>query len=65
VLERLLAATQLRYPAVGDVARSIRFRVFEQPAIRATREEAHAAVREHLRHLDADPDAPTARSGWR
>ncbi len=57
VLERLIAATQLRYPAVGDLARSIRFQLFEQPVIRAAREQAHAVVLEHLSHLDADPRA--------
>jgi len=57
VLDRLIAATQLRYPAVGDVTRNIRFQLFEQPVVRAAREEAHAVVREHLRLLDADPDA--------
>ena len=33
VLDRLIVATQLRYPAVGDLARSIRFRLFDQPLI--------------------------------
>jgi biotin carboxyl carrier protein len=58
VVERLVVATQLRYPAVGDLARSIRYRMFEEPQIQQARERAHAEIREHLAHLDANPDAP-------
>jgi acetyl/propionyl-CoA carboxylase alpha subunit/acetyl-CoA carboxylase carboxyltransferase component len=57
VLDRLTVATQLRYPAVGDLARSIRFRIFDQPLILQAREHVYAGVREHLRYLDANPDA--------
>jgi acetyl/propionyl-CoA carboxylase alpha subunit/acetyl-CoA carboxylase carboxyltransferase component len=57
VLERLIVATQLRYPTVGDLARGIRFRLFDQPLIAAAREEVYAGVREHLRHLDDHPEA--------
>jgi acetyl/propionyl-CoA carboxylase alpha subunit/acetyl-CoA carboxylase carboxyltransferase component len=38
VLDRLVVATQLRYPAVGDLARAVRFRYFEEPAVQANRE---------------------------
>ena len=57
VLERLIDATQLRYPAVGDLARSIRFRLFDQPLILAARELVYEGVREHLHHLDEHPEA--------
>jgi acetyl/propionyl-CoA carboxylase alpha subunit/acetyl-CoA carboxylase carboxyltransferase component len=57
VIDRLVNATQLRYPAVGDLARSLRFLLFEQPLIRQAREQAHAGIREHLAYLDAHPDA--------
>ena len=33
VLDRLVLATQLRFPIVGDLARSIRFRWFDQPLV--------------------------------
>ncbi len=36
-LERLVRATQLRFPAIGDLARSVRFRWFDQPQIDAER----------------------------
>ncbi|MGD0083769.1 MAG: biotin carboxylase N-terminal domain-containing protein [Acidimicrobiales bacterium] len=57
VLDRLIVATQLRYPAVGDLARSIRFRLFNQPLILQVREQVYATVRERLHYLDEHPDA--------
>ena len=58
VLDRLVTATQLRFPAIGDLARSARFRWFEAPIVEAAREEAYAAVREQLAYLSEHPDAP-------
>jgi acetyl/propionyl-CoA carboxylase alpha subunit/acetyl-CoA carboxylase carboxyltransferase component len=58
VLDRLIVATQLRYPTVGDLARSIRFRLFDNPVILAAREQVYAGVRKDLEYLDAHPDAP-------
>jgi acetyl/propionyl-CoA carboxylase alpha subunit/acetyl-CoA carboxylase carboxyltransferase component len=58
VVERLIRSTQLRYPAVGELARSVRFQAFEQPVIQQTRERAHASIREHMEHLRTDPDSP-------
>jgi len=57
VLDRLIVATQLRYPAIGDLARSIRFRLFDQPLLLQVRDQVHTTVREHLRYLDENPDA--------
>jgi acetyl/propionyl-CoA carboxylase alpha subunit/acetyl-CoA carboxylase carboxyltransferase component len=57
-LERLVTATQLRFPAVADLARNVVFRWFAQPLLRRTRAEVYAGVRKHLRHLDKHPDAP-------
>ena len=37
MLDRLVVATQLRYPAVGDLARAVRFRYFEEPVVRQNR----------------------------
>ncbi|WP_370950056.1 biotin carboxylase N-terminal domain-containing protein [Amycolatopsis sp. cg5] len=58
VLEHLVAATQLRFPSVGDLARSVVFRWFAQPLLRRSRAEVYADVRAHLRYLDKNPDAP-------
>jgi acetyl/propionyl-CoA carboxylase alpha subunit/acetyl-CoA carboxylase carboxyltransferase component len=57
-LEHLIAATQLRFPTIGDLARSTVFRWFAQPLLRRKRAEVYLGVRDHLRHLDKHPDAP-------
>src|SRR5262249_49056321 len=56
-LEHLIAATQLRFPVVGDLARSIVFRWAAQPMLRRKRAEVYADVRGHLRYLDRNPGA--------
>ena len=57
-LEQLVAATQVRFPAVSDLARGVVFAWFAQPLLRRSRAEVYAGVRRHLRHLDRHPDAP-------
>ncbi|MET8068069.1 fused acetyl/propionyl-CoA carboxylase subunit alpha/methylmalonyl-CoA decarboxylase subunit alpha, partial [Micromonospora sp. NPDC005313] len=57
-LERLIAATQVRFPVVADLARGVVFAWFAQPLLRRNRARVYARVRSHLRHLDAQPDAP-------
>ncbi|ATY11325.1 fused acetyl/propionyl-CoA carboxylase subunit alpha/methylmalonyl-CoA decarboxylase subunit alpha [Amycolatopsis sp. AA4] len=57
-LEHLVAATQLRFPAVSDLARGVVFRWFAQPMLRRARAEVYAEIRGHLRYLDRNPDAP-------
>ncbi|MDP9792227.1 acetyl/propionyl-CoA carboxylase alpha subunit/acetyl-CoA carboxylase carboxyltransferase component [Catenuloplanes nepalensis] len=57
-LEHLIAATQLRFPVIGDLARSIVFRWAAQPMLRRRRAEVYAEVRNHLRFLDQNPEAP-------
>jgi acetyl/propionyl-CoA carboxylase alpha subunit/acetyl-CoA carboxylase carboxyltransferase component len=57
-LEHLIGATQVRFPAVSDLARGVVFRWFAQPLLRRTRATVYAAVRADLRYLDANPDAP-------
>ena len=57
-LDRLIVAAQLRYPVVGELARSVRFRLFDQPVIEQAREQVLATVREQVSYLAAHPDAP-------
>ncbi|WP_327011664.1 ATP-grasp domain-containing protein [Dactylosporangium sp. NBC_01737] len=57
-LEHLVEATQVRFPAVSDLARGVVFRWFAQPLLRRNRAKVYAAVREDLLHLDRNPDAP-------
>lgn len=53
VLERLGRVPQARYPAVGDLARSVRFRWFDQPAVDADRSEVLLGVRDEVEALAA------------
>ncbi|GGP86466.1 ATP-binding protein [Saccharothrix coeruleofusca] len=57
-LEHLVAATQVRFPVVADLARGVVFRWFAQPVLRRSRARVHWEVRKHLAHLDRHPDAP-------
>lgn len=63
LLERLVRSTQLRFPVVGDLARSTRFRWFDQPLVDEERSSVLAGVRDEVDALAADPDTPdrTAR----
>lgn len=56
LLERLVRSTQLRFPVVGDLARSTRFRWFDQPLVDAERSSVLAGVRDEVAALAADPD---------
>ncbi len=58
LLERLGRATQLRFPVIGDLARSVRFRWFDQPAVDAERADVLAGVRDELAALAANGGLP-------
>ena len=58
VLERLGRVPQGRYPAVGDLARSVRFRWFDQPAVDAERSEVLQGVRDEVEVLAASAEVP-------
>jgi len=57
-VEHLIEATQVRFPAVADLARGVVFRWFAQPLLRRSRATVYAAVRNDLGYLDRNPDAP-------
>ena len=66
VLDRLVVATQLRFPIVGELARSARFRWFDQPVTEAVRADALAGVPRRARLPDLPiPTRPTTPSGSR
>jgi len=50
-LDDLVAATQVRYPVVGVLARQVRYRCFDQPLIAAARTRGQQQVRELLERL--------------
>jgi acetyl/propionyl-CoA carboxylase alpha subunit/acetyl-CoA carboxylase carboxyltransferase component len=56
-LEHLIEATQLRFPAVSDLARGVVFRWFAQPLLRRNRARVYAWIRSELRYLAANPVA--------
>ncbi|MFI5783454.1 carboxyl transferase domain-containing protein [Nocardia sp. NPDC051570] len=56
-LERLVAATQVRFPMIADLTRGLVFAWFGQPLLRRNRARVYTNVRKHLRHLDSHPDS--------
>jgi acetyl/propionyl-CoA carboxylase alpha subunit/acetyl-CoA carboxylase carboxyltransferase component len=56
-LDRLVTATQLRHPVVGDLARQVRYRCFDAPLIAAARASVHRQVRAELDQLADHPQA--------
>ena len=67
VLDRLVRATQLRFPVVGDLARSVRFRWFDQPLVDEDRSSVLAGVSGELsalvRRRRDRPRRPDRRAG--
>ncbi|MGI8873690.1 MAG: carboxyl transferase domain-containing protein [Egibacteraceae bacterium] len=57
-LDHLIRATQVRHPVVGDLARRVRYRCFDQPRLEHERAATEQWVREHLAALADQPDAP-------
>ncbi|MGW4094764.1 ATP-binding protein [Nocardia sp. NPDC004750] len=57
-LERLVAATQVPFPVVADLARGLVFGWYGQPLLRRNRARVYTNVRRSLRYLDTHPDAP-------
>ena len=60
-IDQLVSATQLRHPAVGDLARQVRYRCFDAPLVALERARAQREVRAELDHLSADPPARAAQ----
>jgi acetyl/propionyl-CoA carboxylase alpha subunit/acetyl-CoA carboxylase carboxyltransferase component len=57
MLERLIATTQLRYPVIGDLARDLQFKRFDEPQIMRARAAIYQHVRRDLQYLGDNPDA--------
>lgn len=62
-LERLKQATQLRHAVLADLARSVRFRWFDEPPVLAERAQIWADMREEVARLAANPDCPGYAEG--
>ncbi|WP_216897112.1 carboxyl transferase domain-containing protein [Nocardia alni] len=57
-LERLVTATQVRFPVIADLARGVVYAWYGQPLLRRNRARVYTNVRKYLRHLDTHPDTP-------
>ncbi|GAB2663944.1 ATP-binding protein [Nocardia goodfellowii] len=57
-LERLLAATQVRFPVIADLARGVVYAWYGRPLLRRNRARVYTNVRKNMTYLDAHPDAP-------
>jgi acetyl-CoA carboxylase carboxyltransferase component/pyruvate/2-oxoglutarate dehydrogenase complex dihydrolipoamide acyltransferase (E2) component len=55
LLDRVIAEPQGREPAVHDLAREVRYRVFDRPLLLAARERIYAAAAADLTRLAAGP----------
>ncbi|MEV6279360.1 carboxyl transferase domain-containing protein [Nocardia sp. NPDC051832] len=56
-LERLMAATQVRFPVIADLARGVVYAWYGRPLLRRNRARVYTNVRKNLTHLDAHPDS--------
>ena len=54
-LDRLIAATQSRYPAIGNLARSVRHRCVDRPLLDAARRRVESGVRDTVAALITAP----------
>jgi acetyl/propionyl-CoA carboxylase alpha subunit/acetyl-CoA carboxylase carboxyltransferase component len=60
-IDQLISATQRRHPAVGDLARQVRYRCFDAPLLAAERVRAQQRIRAELDRLSADPQTRAAQ----
>ncbi|MEU1984070.1 carboxyl transferase domain-containing protein [Nocardia sp. NPDC019395] len=56
-LERLVAATQVRFPVIADLTRGLVFSWYGQPVLRRNRARVYTDARKNLSYLDANPGA--------
>jgi acetyl/propionyl-CoA carboxylase alpha subunit/acetyl-CoA carboxylase carboxyltransferase component len=55
LLDRLIAASEGRRPSLCDMAREVRYRLFDQPLYDARRQQVYAEAERHLEKLRAQP----------
>ena len=61
VLDHVVSATQLRHPAIGDLARQVRYRCFDAPLIAAERSRVQQEVAAQLDQLAPEPATRAAQ----
>jgi acetyl/propionyl-CoA carboxylase alpha subunit/acetyl-CoA carboxylase carboxyltransferase component len=58
LLDRMVSITRGLFPAVSDLAREARYRLFDQPLFEGARKQVYMQVEDHLAYLAANPEAP-------
>jgi acetyl/propionyl-CoA carboxylase alpha subunit/acetyl-CoA carboxylase carboxyltransferase component len=58
LLDRLVSMTTGQFPAVADLAREVRYRVFDQPLFEQSRRQVYDELNKQLDSIGANPDAP-------
>ena len=58
LLDLLIEISHGQFPAIGDLAREVRYRYFDQPFFEEARKQVYGKVEQQLAYLSANPDAP-------
>jgi acetyl/propionyl-CoA carboxylase alpha subunit/acetyl-CoA carboxylase carboxyltransferase component len=58
LLDRIVSITTGQFPAVADLAREVRYRVFDHPLFEHARHQVYEGVDRELEQLAINPDAP-------
>ncbi len=57
LLDRMIAMSNGRFPAISDLAREVRYRYFDQPLFEQARKHVYEQVESQLAYMAANPDA--------
>jgi len=58
LLDRMVAMSNGRFPAISDLAREVRYRYFDQALFEKAKKQIYERVEEQLEVMAANPDAP-------
>jgi len=62
LLDRIITITRELYPSVSDLARELRYRLFDQPLFEHSRTRVYKEAESHLAYLAVHPDAKDRRA---
>ena len=57
LLDRMIVMSGAQFPAIGDLAREVRYRYFDRPLFEQARKQVYEEVDLHLAYMAANPDA--------
>jgi acetyl/propionyl-CoA carboxylase alpha subunit/acetyl-CoA carboxylase carboxyltransferase component len=57
LLDRMILVTRGLFPAIGDLAREVRYRYFDQLLFEQARKKVYEEVEEHLARMAAEPES--------